>query len=319
MQSARHRLSDPNDLSLNDFAQQLRRGGFIDRLLNLARDEDMGVPARDLTGELMFAPSDTREVLLRARQDGIAAGLAFMPDLIAVFSAENDIEHEIMLRDGDAVRAGVTMARLKGNAREIVAMERTMLNLLSRMCGIATLTSAYVDLVAGTSAKICDTRKTTPGLRVLEKYAVRCGGGTTHRMGLHDAVLIKDNHIAGLSEKELATKLPDLTYTMTGSDAPIWFVQVEVDSLDQLRAVLSAESGMGDIVLLDNMTPEMLREAVAIRDESGVRVLLEASGGVNQRTVRAIAETGVERISVGSLTHQAQSIDLGLDSVSAGA
>ncbi len=319
MQSARHRLSDPNDLSLNDFAQQLRRGGFIDRLLNLARDEDMGVPARDLTGELMFAPSDTREVLLRARQDGIAAGLAFMPDLIAVFSAENDIEHEIMLRDGDAVRAGVTMARLKGNAREIVAMERTMLNLLSRMCGIATLTSAYVDLVAGTSAKICDTRKTTPGLRVLEKYAVRCGGGTTHRMGLHDAVLIKDNHIAGLSEKELATKLRDLTYTMTGSDAPIWFVQVEVDSLDQLRAVLSAESGMGDIVLLDNMTPEMLREAVAIRDESGVRVLLEASGGVNQRTVRAIAETGVERISVGSLTHQAQSIDLGLDSVSAGA
>lgn len=319
MQSARHRLSDPNDLSLNDFAQQLRRGGFIDRLLNLARDEDMGVPARDLTGELMFAPSDTREVLLRARQDGIAAGLAFMPDLIAVFSAENDIEHEIMLRDGDAVRAGVTMARLKGNAREIVAMERTMLNLLSRMCGIATLTSAYVDLVAGMSAKICDTRKTTPGLRVLEKYAVRCGGGTTHRMGLHDAVLIKDNHIAGLSEKELATKLRDLTYTMTGSDAPIWFVQVEVDSLDQLRAVLTAESGMGDIVLLDNMTPEMLREAVAIRDESGVRVLLEASGGVNQRTVRAIAETGVERISVGSLTHQAQSIDLGLDSVSAGA
>jgi nicotinate-nucleotide pyrophosphorylase (carboxylating) len=319
MQSARHRLSDPNDLSLNDFAQQLRRGGFIDRLLNLARDEDMGVPARDLTGELMFAPSDTREVLLRARQDGIAAGLAFLPDLIAVFSAENDIEHEIMLRDGDAVHAGVTMARLKGNAREIVAMERTMLNLLSRMCGIATLTSAYVDLVAGTSAMICDTRKTTPGLRVLEKYAVRCGGGTTHRMGLHDAVLIKDNHIAGLSDKELATKLRDLTYTMTGSDAPIWFVQVEVDSLDQLRAVFSAESGMGDIVLLDNMTPEMLREAVAIRDESGVRVLLEASGGVNQRTVRAIAETGVERISVGSLTHQAQSIDLGLDSVSAGA
>lgn len=319
MQSARHRLSDPNGLSLNDFAQQLRRGGFIDRLFNLARDEDMGVPARDLTGELMFAPSETREVLLRARQDGIAAGLAFLPDLIAVFSAENDIEHEIMLRDGEPVRAGATMARLKGNAREIVAMERTMLNLLSRMCGIATLTSEYVDLVAGTGAKICDTRKTTPGLRVLEKYAVRCGGGTTHRLGLHDAVLIKDNHIAGLSEKELATKLRDLTYTMAGSDAPIWFVQVEVDSLDQLRAVLSAESGMGDIVLLDNMTPEMLREAVAIRDKRGNRVLLEASGGVNQRTVRAIAETGVERISVGSLTHQAQSIDLGLDSVSAGA
>ncbi|MCR9075101.1 MAG: hypothetical protein NXI07_03600, partial [bacterium] len=254
MQSARHRLSDPNGLSLNDFAQQLRRGGFIDRLFNLARDEDMGVPARDLTGELMFAPSETREVLLRARQDGIAAGLAFLPDLIAVFSAENDIEHEIMLRDGEPVRAGATMARLRGNAREIVAMERTMLNLLSRMCGIATLTSEYVDLIAGTGAKICDTRKTTPGLRVLEKYAVRCGGGTTHRLGLHDAVLIKDNHIAGLSEKELATKLRDLTYTMAGSDAPIWFVQVEVDSLDQLRAVLSAESGMGDIVLLDNMT-----------------------------------------------------------------
>lgn len=318
MQSERHRLSDPNDLSLNDFAQQLRRGGLVDRLINLARDEDMGVPARDWTGELMFAPDETREVHLRARQEGVASGLAFLPDMIAVFSAGNDIEHETLIDDGDPIEPGSTLASLRGNARELVAMERTMLNLISRMCGIATLTRDYVALVEGTGARICDTRKTTPGLRAFEKYAVRCGGGTTHRMGLHDAVLIKDNHIAGLSSDELATKLRDLSYTIADRKAPLWFVQVEVDSLDQLRAVLSVESGVGDIVLLDNMAPEALREAVSLRDVSGRDLLLEASGGVNEATVRAIAESGVERISIGSLTHQARSIDLGLDSFSQG-
>jgi len=313
MPSERHRISDPNGLSLNEFAQQLRRGGLVDRLINLARDEDMGVPARDLTGELMFSPSERRSVSLTARQAGLAAGLAFIPDLIAVFSAENDIEHETLVEDGDVIEAGMTLARFSGNARELVAMERTMLNLVSRMCGIAVLTNQYVERVSGTKAKICDTRKTTPGMRVLEKYAVRCGGGTTHRMGLHDAILIKDNHIAGLSRDELATRIGELTYKLSDAGTALWFVQIEVDSLDQLRVVLDVHSGMGDIVLLDNMSPDTLREAVSMRDDLAPSLLLEASGGVNLDTVRAIAECGVDRISIGSLTHQAQSIDLGLD------
>jgi nicotinate-nucleotide pyrophosphorylase (carboxylating) len=314
MQSERHRLSDPNELSLNDFAQQLRRGGFIDRLINLARDEDMGVPARDWTGELMFGPEEQREVHLRARQACIASGLAFLPDLIAVFSTNNDIEHRALVRDGDRIEPGETIATLRGNAREIVALERTMLNLLSRMSGVATLTDELVQIVRGTKVQVCDTRKTTPGLRALEKYAVRCGGGTTHRLGLYDAVLIKDNHIVGLSPEEIATRVSDLAGAISDTDAPLSFVQIEVDSLDQLRGVLSVPSGVLDIVLLDNMPPEVLREAVSMRDAHQSRLLLEASGGVTRATLRAVAESGVDRVSMGSLTHQAQSVDLGLDS-----
>jgi nicotinate-nucleotide pyrophosphorylase (carboxylating) len=315
MQSERHRLSDPNELSLNDFAQQLRRGGFIDRLINLARDEDMGVPARDWTGELMFGADEARHVDLRARQECIVSGLAFLQDLVAVFSINNDIEFKTQVRDGDRIEPGNTLATLSGNAREIVAMERTMLNMLSRMSGIATQTDDFVQIAHGTKARICDTRKTTPGLRALEKYAVRCGGGATHRMGLYDAVLIKDNHIAGLTPEEIATRVGDLAYTIAETDAPLWFVQIEVDSLDQLRGVLSVPSGVLDIVLLDNMHPEMLREAVALRDAHQSNILLEASGGVTRDSLRAIAESGVDRVSMGSLTHQAQSIDLGLDTV----
>ncbi len=313
MDTPPHRLSDPNDLSLNDFAQQLRRGGLVDRLINLARDEDMGVPAQDWTGELMFSPRATREVHLRARQEGIVAGLAFLPDLIAVFSANNDIEFQTHINDGDEIRPGTTLATLRGNARELVALERTMLNLISRMCGIATLTREYVRLVQGTSARICDTRKTTPGMRVFEKYAVRCGGGSTHRLGLHDAVLIKDNHIAGLSPEEIATRVGDLAYTLSDTNTALWFVQIEVDSLDQLRGVLRVPSGILDIVLLDNMPPEMLKDAVRMRDESNSELLLEASGGVTLDSLRSIALSGVDRVSIGALTHQAQSIDLGLD------
>lgn len=313
MDTPRHRLSDPNDLSLNDFAQQLRRGGLVDRLINLARDEDMGVPAHDWTGELMFSPGATREVHLRARQEGIASGLAFLPDLIAVFSANNDIEFETHINDGDEIHPGTILAILRGNARELVALERTMLNLISRMCGIATLTREYVCQVQGTSARICDTRKTTPGMRVFEKYAVRCGGGSTHRLGLHDAVLIKDNHIAGLTPEEIATRVGDLAYTLTDTNTALWFVQIEVDSLDQLRGVLRVPSGVLDIVLLDNMPPEMLKEAVRMRDESKSKLLLEASGGVTLGSLQSIAMSGVDRVSIGALTHQAQSIDLGLD------
>ncbi|MFG0244786.1 MAG: carboxylating nicotinate-nucleotide diphosphorylase [Phycisphaerales bacterium JB052] len=313
MQSERHRLPDPNDLSLNDFAQQLRAGGLVERLLKLARDEDMGVPAKDWTGELMFRPEATREVRLRAREAGIVSGLAFLPDMIAVFSPAAQIEYECQIQDGERVDPGATIATLRGNAREIVALERTMLNLISRMSGIATRTKMFVDLVNGTDAKVCDTRKTTPGLRVFEKYAVRCGSGTTHRIGLYDAVLIKDNHIEGLSPEQIATSLQDAAYTLVEQGACLQFMQIEVDSLDQLESVLEVCSGIVEIILLDNMDPEQLAQAVQMRDQKGVRVLLEASGGVSEQTIRSVALSGVDRVSVGGLTHQARSLDFGLD------
>jgi len=313
MQSERHRLPDPNDLSLNDFAQQLRHGGLVERLLHLARDEDMGVPAHDWTGELMFRPDETRSVRLCARESGVVSGLAYLPDLVAVFSPTAGIEYECLIRDGEPIEPGLTIATLRGNAREIVAMERTMLNLISRMSGIATRTRRFVELVDGTKARVCDTRKTTPGLRVFEKYAVRCGGGTSHRIGLYDAVLIKDNHIEGKTPQQIATSLQDAAYTLTEQGARLQFVQIEVDTLDQLKSVLDVCSGIVEIILLDNMGPDQLAQAVQMRDQMGVRVLLEASGKVSEQTICSVARSGVDRISVGGLTHQARSLDFGLD------
>lgn len=310
---ATSRLPDPNDLSLTEFAQALRETGHPRRLIELARDEDLGAPPHDWTGELMFAPGDTRRVELRSRSAGVAAGLAFLPDLIEVFSAPGEIDCQVRMGDGDPLDPGAVLAGLSGDARAIVRLERTMLNLISRMSGVATKASSFVELVAGTGARVCDTRKTTPGLRALEKYAVRCGGGRTHRMGLFDAVLIKDNHLAGINPQDFGTELARVAYAMRERGARLWFVQIEVDTLDQLGRVLQAQRGVVDLVLLDNMSPDQLKQAVSMRDESGGGVLLEASGGVSERTVRAIAETGVDRVSIGAITHQATSLDLGLD------
>jgi len=306
---------DLNDLSLSDFADHLRSTGLVRRLLELARDEDLGHPPRDWTGELMFSQSDRSRVQLRSRSEGVAAGLSFIPDLLAVFAPENEIEAKIRVNDGGRLEPGMVLAEFSGDARSIVALERTMLNLLSRMSGIATRTAAFVELVEGTPARICDTRKTTPGLRAFEKYAVRCGGGTTHRMGLFDAVLVKDNHLAGLSTEEIVTAIEGLAQSLNERSARLWFVQVEVDSIEQLGGVLGAPGGVVDLVLLDNMTPEQIAQAVTIRDRSGHGAQLEASGKISERTVADIARTGVDRISIGGLTHQAQSLDLGLDAV----
>ncbi len=306
---------DLNTLSLSEFAQYLRESGHIHRLLSLACDEDLGDPAHDWTGELMFAPSDRCAVEMRARESGIIAGLEFLPDLVNALSEPGQIEWEAACRDGDAVEPGAVLAKLEGNARAIVRLERTMLNLISRLCGIATRTNKFVSLVEGTDAKICDTRKTTPGLRAFEKYAVRCGGGTTHRMGLHDAVLIKDNHLAGIAGSDLAERIQAAASKISETDAKLWFVQVEVDTIEQLKQVLGVRAGVVDIVLLDNMNPEQLKQAVELRDRSAAGLLLEASGGVSEQSAHAIALSGVDRISIGGLTHQATSIDIGLDSV----
>ncbi|HEY9219198.1 MAG TPA: carboxylating nicotinate-nucleotide diphosphorylase, partial [Phenylobacterium sp.] len=197
--------------------------------------------------------------------------------------------------------SGQVIARVRANARALLSAERTALNLLGRMSGVASLTRTYVDAVAGTKARIVDTRKTTPGLRQLEKYAVRCGGGVNHRFGLDDAILIKDNHIAACGSVGEAVR------RARAFAGHLIKVEVEVDSLDQLEEALRERP---DVVMLDNFTPDDLRAAVQL---TAGRAVLEASGGVNLQTVRPIAESGVDIISVGALTHSAPVLDIGLD------
>ena len=304
---------DLNALTLPEFGSFLRDTGYPRRLLELASDEDLGYPPHDWTGELMFAQDDQREVVMRSRSDGIVAGIEFIGDLLEVFDQGNQIEWNPIACDGQCIESGDDLAKFSGNARALVRLERPMLNLIARMSGIATLTNVYVRLVDSSKTKVCDTRKTTPGLRAFEKYAVRCGGGTTHRMGLNDAVLIKDNHLAGLNAEQLANKIEAVAQRARDEGLSLWFVQVEVDTIEQLDSVLSTKPGMVDIILLDNMTPETLRRCVRLRDESGLPVLLEASGGITKATIAEVGSTGVDRISIGALTHQAQSLDIGLD------
>ncbi len=301
-------------MTLPELADFLRQSGHLRRLIELAYDEDLGHPPRDWTGRVMLAPDDQHRVVMRTREAGIISGIAFLQDLLGVFGPSGQIQWEAKVTDGESIAPGTVLAEFSGNARAIVALERTMLNLIARLSGIATRTAEFVALVQGTRAKICDTRKTTPGLRAFEKYAVRCGGGTTHRMGLYDAVLIKDNHLARTNLEDFATRIKEAAYkAQSEAGARVWFVQVEVDTLEQLEQVLGIEAGVVDIVLLDNMTPAQLARAVRRRDERGSCVLLEASGGVSETTCRAIAQSGVDRISIGGLTHQAQSLDIGLD------
>jgi nicotinate-nucleotide pyrophosphorylase (carboxylating) len=205
------------------------------------------------------------------------------------------------------------VGQLAGPLRSLLAIERTALNFLQHLSGIATLTATYVSAVQGTRAAIYDTRKTTPGWRFLEKYAVRCGGGINHRFGLYDAVLIKDNHLAWIKDAAgLQARDPFATAIASArkSARPGTTIEIEVDSLGQLELALAAEP---DIVLLDNFTPEHVAQAVRLRDTTAPQIKLEASGGVNLASVRALAETGVDRISVGALTHSAPALDLALD------
>ena len=222
---------------------------------------------------------------------------------------------DVSAPDGEAVAPGEAIGVLTGPVREMLTAERLLLNLMGRLCGIATLTARYVEAVEGTGAKIYDTRKTTLGWRYLEKYAVHCGGARNHRSGLYDAVLIKDNHLAftgekGLTPADAVRRAKEYVRQYADASGNLPLIEVEVDSLEQLKSVLTAEP---DIVLLDNMPPETMREAVAIRRAAGSGAQLEASGGINLETVRAAALSGVDRVSVGALTHSAISLDIGLD------
>lgn len=262
---------------------------------------------------LALAPADARgRAAVMARQSGTIAGLKAAE--IALDEMNIEVAWEPAVQDGQMVQAGDCVARIEASMRNLLTSERILLNLIGRLSGIATLSREYVDAVEGIKARIYDTRKTTPGWRRLEKHAVQCGGGRNHRTGLFDAVLIKDNHLAlaGCSAGEAVQQSRRFLHEMMPDDprADQMIVEVEVDHLEQLDDVLPHGP---DIVLLDNMSVEQLREAVARRDAANPSVELEASGGVNLQTVRAIAETGVDRISVGALTHSAVNFDVGLD------
>lgn len=308
------RVSDLNALELPALFRALAARARVRRLVEAAFAEDLGSGGgRDVTSELFIPEGARATAVVRARQAGVLAGLAAAGDVLDVFAPTSVLRAR--RSDGDAVAPGDVVAELSGPTRELLAAERTLLNLLGRLSGVATLTAEFVRAVQGTRARIYDTRKTTPGLRALEKYAVRCGGGFLHRIGLDDAVLIKDNHLAGVAPDRLGEAVAAAAKRareLTGERA-VSFVEVEVDALAQLQQVLAIEPGLVDVVLLDNMDAPLLRQAVAMRDAAAPGVQLEASGGVTLATARAIAETGVERLAVGALTHSAAGLDIGLD------
>jgi nicotinate-nucleotide pyrophosphorylase (carboxylating) len=306
---------DLNALPLPELYRRLSEGGLVRRLLELARDEDVGREG-DVTSLVCIPAGERANAEIVARSAGIVCGLALLRDLIDVYGTK--LELRLHAADGQEVKAGTPVASMSGLKRDLLTVERAALNIVGRLSGIATRTAAFVREMTAAGpvrARIYDTRKTTPGLRVLEKYAVRCGGGMCHRIGLFDGVLIKDNHIAGVGLAELARVVAAAATRARAHGTDLQFVEVEVDSLEQLERVLSVEPSLVDIVLLDNMRPALLQRAVAMRDASGSRPELEASGGVSLDSVRAIAETGVERISAGTLTHGAVWADVAMDVV----
>ncbi len=273
---------------------------LIEPIVRAALAEDLG-GAGDITSAACIDADATLSVAFASRQPGAIAGLDCAR--LAFAALDPDATFEAVLADGDRVEPGSVLASVNGNARSILSAERVALNLLGRLSGVASLTATYVEHITHTRARIIDTRKTTPGLRMLEKYAVRCGGGANHRFGLDDAVLIKDNHVAACGGVGEAVR------RARAHVGHMVKIEVEVDTLAQLHEALAERP---DIVMLDNFSLEDLHEAVRLADH---RVVLEASGGVNLRTVRAIAETGVDLISVGALTHSAPVLDIGLDVV----
>ncbi|HEY6655689.1 MAG TPA: carboxylating nicotinate-nucleotide diphosphorylase [Methyloceanibacter sp.] len=283
-------IAEPAKLELPPF--------LVERAVAAALEEDLG-QAGDITTDPIIPAHATAEAEIVARKEGVIAGL----DLAAASFKALDPDSKFVadVADGARVAAGARLGRIQGKARALLSAERVALNFLGHLSGIATLTAAYVAAIEGTKARIACTRKTTPGLRAFEKYAVRAGGGFNHRFGLYDAVLIKDNHIAAAGG--LAQALAKLR-ARTGH---LVKVEVEVDTLDQLDEALHFPI---DAVLLDNMDAATLKKAVALVNG---RVLTEASGGVSLETVRKIAETGVDLISVGALTHSAGRLDLALE------
>ncbi|MGD0058178.1 MAG: carboxylating nicotinate-nucleotide diphosphorylase [Verrucomicrobiia bacterium] len=274
---------------------------FIQNIVRAALAEDVG--AGDITTDAAIPADQSAEASIVAKEPCVVAGLPLVVEVLA--QVDRAVIVNLLVGEGDSVEQGTRVCVLNGPARGILTGERTALNFLQRLSGIATLTRQFVDEIEGTKARILDTRKTTPTLRVLEKYAVAVGGGTNHRLGLFDAVMIKDNHrviLARLGPKALGDAVA--AARKNHSTVPII---VEADTLEQVEEALAAGANQ---ILLDNMTPDELREAVAL---VAGRARTEASGGVTLRTVRAIAHTGVDYISVGALTHSARAVDFSLE------
>ena len=293
------------------------------KLIEMALAEDIGASDLDVGVDCTTDSIVPKEAAARAafvsRADGVVCGVEIAKLAIKQFAPKLTLE--VQVEDGNVVKPQQTIAVMVGPAHDILTMERTCLNFMCRLSGISTLTGQYANEIAGTKACVLDTRKTTPGWRRLEKYAVACGGGENHRMGLYDAIMLKDNHLAfyrSLVEDnddtipttikiarqwidDNASKLPNGKKTI---------LQLEVDTLEQLEIALATDC---DIVLLDNMDCDRLKKGVAMRNDKAPKILLEASGGVNLKTIGDIAQTGVERISVGALTHSAVNFDIGLD------
>ncbi len=268
----------------------------IERIIRTALEEDVGLG--DVTTESTVEPGVKARAQLVAKEDFVLAGIDVARKVFQM--VDPGVAFEKLLEDRQSVKKGEVLAWIKGDARSLLQGERVALNLLQRMSGVATLTSRFVRQIEGTSATIVDTRKTTPGLRVLEKYSVRAGGGTNHRTSLYDGVLIKENHIAaaGGIAKAVAGAKSRIPHTLK--------IEVETSNLDEVQQALDAEV---EIIMLDNMSLDQMREAVALING---RALVEASGGVNLKRVRDIAETGVDLISVGALTHSYMSVDISM-------
>ena len=296
---------------MSSFSEQEKLAALV--LVELALEEDLA-SIGDLTSQFLIAPDLQGEAAFVSRSVGTLAGIPIVQLVIEKVSPKLSLE--IIKEDGSTLESGAAFAIMRGPLQQLLTAERTALNFLQRLSGVATMTRKFVDLVAGLPVQILDTRKTTPGWRLLEKYAVKMGHGTNHRIGLYDGMLIKDNHLAGIRAsgsqgssqeetwKEVARRLIDFRKAYSHIS-----VEIEVDTLEQLEFALP----LADIILLDNMTLPQLRSAVARRDQVNPKVRLEASGGVNLQTVRGIAETGVDRISIGALTHSAPALDIGLD------
>lgn len=272
---------------------------LIEDIVKAALKEDLG-HGFDATSDILIPASAQAKGVIKSRQDGVLAGLIVA--LSAFSLTDIDFDMEIHSQDGEAIEASQTIATIEGPARSLLTAERVALNFMQHMSGIASLTNNYVEKIHGTGAEICDTRKTLPGLRLIQKYSVAMGGGSNHRFGLDDAILIKDNHIAiagGISQAL------DQAYLLAGHTKKI---EIEVDTLKQLEEVLT--NGKADIVMLDNFELKDLKKAVKLIDRA---MPCEASGGITLDTVKAIADTGVDYISIGALTHSAPALDIGLD------
>ena len=271
----------------------------IDDAVARALEEDLG-RAGDVTSIATVPAGTPARAVVAARRPGVISGLPLVE--AALRRLDPAVAITAQARDGDAVEAGASLLAVTGDARAVLGAERVALNFLGHLSGIATATAAFVRLIAGTNARVCCTRKTTPGLRALEKYAVRCGGGFNHRFGLDDAILIKDNHIA------VAGGIRAVLARARAVAGHLVKIEIEVDTLEQLREVL--DTGMADVVLLDNMDLPTLKTAVAM---AAGRVVTEASGGIAHATAAAIAATGVDYLSSGAITHSAPNLDVGLD------